>query len=121
MISRTGTVGNVVRINEYHDNIFIDDHMIRVIPNEHYSGLVYIYLKCNYGQELIKFQKYGTVQDVINSEYIERIPIPEFLIEPNFLLKIEHLVEEAGKKIDIATLKENQAITLIEQTIDAWQ
>jgi type I restriction enzyme S subunit len=121
LVSRTGTVGNVVRITERLNNIFIDDHMVRIIPKEDYSGLIYIYLSTLYGQELIKFQKYGSVQDVINSEYIGRIPIPKCLTEKLFLKRVQKSVEGAHKMIDRANLLEEEAIRLIETEIEQWQ
>jgi hypothetical protein len=114
-------VGNVVRITERLNNIFIDDHMVRIIPKEDYSGLIYIYLSTLYGQELIKFQKYGSVQDVINSEYIGRIPIPKCLTEKLFLKRVQKSVEGAHKMIDRANLLEEEAIRLIETEIEQWQ
>src|SRR5690606_724528 len=59
LVSRTGTVGNVVRIGKAMNNSFIDDHMIRINPIEGFEGLVFAYLKSKYGRKLIEFQKYG--------------------------------------------------------------
>ncbi len=121
LVSRTGTVGNVVRISERQNDIFIDDHMIRIIPKENYSGLIYIYLSSTYGKELIKFQKYGSVQDVINSDYIGRIPIPKFLTQNALLKRVQEVVEDAHKMIDKANIFEQEAIQLIETEIAQWQ
>jgi type I restriction enzyme, S subunit len=121
LISRTGTVGNVVRINKSMDGVFIDDHMIRVKPEKQYAGLIYIYLKSFFGQKLIEFQKYGSVQEVINSEYIERIPIPQKLIKEDILKEFNTKVNEASDKIDNAVIMEKKAIDLIEKEIESWQ
>ncbi|AEA44936.1 methylation-associated defense system restriction endonuclease subunit S MAD5 [Fluviicola taffensis] len=121
LISRTGTVGNVVRINKTLADIYIDDHMIRVKPNENYSGLIFIYLKSFYGQKLIEFQKYGSVQEVINSDYIERIPIPKFLLEEKLIMRFNKEVKEASSKIDKAALNEFNSNELIEKEIESWQ
>lgn len=121
LISRTGTVGNVVRINASMNNVFIDDHMIRVKPKQEYSGLVYIYLKSFYGQKLIEFQKYGSVQEVINSEYIERIPIPLRLFEKDVLDELNKNVASASSNIDKSIANENMAVNIIEKEIESWQ
>lgn len=121
LVSRTGTVGNIIRISERQNDIFIDDHMIRIIPKENYSGLIYIYLSTIYGKELIKFQKYGSVQDVINSDYIGRIPIPKFLTQYTLLKRVQEIVEDAHKMIDKANIYEQEAIQLIETEIAQWQ
>jgi type I restriction enzyme S subunit len=121
LISRTGTVGNVVLIYGHQSNIFIDDHMIRVIPKEKYSGLLYLFLKSFLGQELIKFQKYGSVQEVINSDYIGRIPVPKFLLKPKLIEEVQDKVQESSRLIDEASIKEQKAIDLIEKEIESWQ
>ncbi|WP_192347900.1 restriction endonuclease subunit S [Algoriphagus sp. Y33] len=121
LISRTGTVGNVVRINKSMNNTFIDDHMIRVKPSSNYHGLVYIFLKSYYGQKLIEFQKYGSVQEVINSTYIERIPIPATLMDKNFLSELDQKVKTLSDFFDTAYLKETEAIELVENEIESWQ
>ncbi len=121
LVSRTGTVGNIVRISERQKDIYIDDHMIRIIPKENYSGLIYIFLSTSFGQELIKFQKYGSVQDVINSDYISRIPIPLFLTNNIFIKRIQEIVEDAYKMIDKANVYEHEAIQLVEKEIEQWQ
>ena len=120
LISRTGTVGNVVRISNSLNNIFIDDHMIRVKPKKEYSGLVFIYLKSFVGQKLIDFQKYGSVQEVINKNYIDRIPIPLSLFDDLILDELNNGVSEAYNKIDKAIYNESKAIQLIETEIDSW-
>lgn len=121
LISRTGTVGNVVRINKSMNGVFIDDHMIRVKPIPKYSGLIYIYLKSFYGQRLIEFQKYGSVQEQINSGYIERIPIPYYLLSDTLLSELNELVVDASNKIDKAILAEKKAVDKIEKEIESWQ
>ena len=121
LVSRTGTVGNVIRISKMTNNMYIDDHMIRILPQENYSGLIYIFLMTSFGQKMINFQKYGSVQDVINSEYISRIPIPQFLIQSDFLINIDKQVNEAQRKIDNSITLENEAISLLENEIEQWQ
>ena len=121
LISRTGTVGNVVRITKSMNDVFIDDHMIRVKPKEKFSGLIYIFLKSFYGHKLIDFQKYGSVQEVINSDYIERIPIPQKLLADNILTEFNDNVRDSAAKIDKAIDYENEAIVLIEKEIESWQ
>ncbi len=121
LISRTGTVGNVVMIYNHQNNYFIDDHMIRVKPKYDYSGIIYLFLKSDLGQELINFQKYGSVQEVINSTYIERIPLPEILLDKDFNSEINDTIELCSKKISLADEYEKEAITLIENEIESWQ
>lgn len=121
LVSRTGTVGNIVMIYSHQKGIFIDDHMIRIKPKKGNAGLIYLFLKTKYGQELIKFQKYGSVQEVINSTYIERIPLPVFLFEKGIKDKLTQIVDEANYQISQADELENQAIDLIEKEIELWQ
>jgi len=121
LVSRTGTVGNVLYISDRLNDVFIDDHMVRIIPNRGFSGLIYIYLSSKFGKELIAFQKYGSVQDVINSDFIGRIPIPKSLIQDSFLQRFQESVKKAHDLIDLAFRQEESAIHLIEKEIDQWQ
>lgn len=120
LISRTGTVGNVIRISESWDGKFIDDHMIRIIPKKGYSGLIYLFLKTALGRSLSEFQKYGSVQDVLKDVLVERIPIPIDLLEPSFVKKMDDKVEKAFEQFDQALILENQAIEMIEQELSKW-
>lgn len=121
LISRTGTVGNVSRIGSVMHNSFIDDHMIRVEPKKGFEGLCYFYLKSSYGKKLIEFQKYGSVQEVINSEYIERIPISKFLTESDLSKQLNSAVRLYSQCMDDAYKKEAEAISCIENEIESWQ
>lgn len=121
LISRTGTVGNVVAISKELSGIYIDDHMIRVIPKENYSGIIYLYLTTLFGKSLITSQKYGSVQDVINSDYIGRIPVPKELLSDDYLERTRVGVKSAFNKKDKANLLEKKAIKLIENEIESWQ
>lgn len=121
LVSRTGTVGNVVRIGKAMNNTFIDDHMIRVNPNEGFEGIVFAYLKSKYGRKLIEFQKYGSVQEVINSDYINRVPFPSFLFEPKILDYINDKIAKSSRNLDFAYSFEKEAIELVENEIESWQ
>jgi len=121
LISRTGTVGNVVLIYDNQKGIFIDDHMIRIKPKNDFAAIIYFFIKSKFGQELIKFQKYGSVQEVINSNYIERIPIPKSLFEFNFNKKLTLIFNEANDQISKASVLEKEAIDLVEKEIELWQ
>ena len=121
LVSRTGTVGNTIRIPKSLDGIFIDDHMIRIKPKDKYAGIIYVYLSTKYGYELISFQKYGTVQDVINSDYIGQIPIPDIFLEENLSTDVNIIVEKVFESFDRAKMLETQAIQLIEKEIATWQ
>lgn len=121
LVSRTGTVGNVVRIGQAMHESFVDDHMIRVAPYDGYEGLVFCYLKSFYGQKLIEFQKYGSVQEVINSHAIGQIPIHKSLLEENLLGSINGIVNKSSENFDVAFKKESRAIDLVEKEIESWQ
>lgn len=117
LVTRTGTVGNVIRISKHWSGIFTDDHMIRIIPKDGYSGIIYIFLTCEPGNSLITFQKYGSVQDVMKSFLLERIPIPEVFLEQDLVERIEREVKEASAKVDNALLCEKQAISKIGEEL----
>ena len=63
----------------------------------------------------------GSVQEVINSTYIERIPIPVTLLERDFVSELNQKVKTLSAFFDTAYLKEEEAIKLVENEIESWQ
>jgi type I restriction enzyme S subunit len=118
LVSRTGTIGNIVRISKKLSGIFIDDHMIRIIPQKKYSGIIFLFLSSSIGNELVKFQKYGSVQDVMKDKMIKRIPIPKSLLTNENIEKYDIEIIESFKKLDSASFLEEKAISMVEEELN---
>ena len=75
LISRSGTIGNIVMVNKTLSQLLISEHAIRLeCPN--YAGYVYAFLKSHIGQTLISSQVYGAVIQEIEPHHLSKISIP---------------------------------------------
>jgi restriction endonuclease S subunit len=116
LISRSGTIGNTIYVN----NDFIDkvasEHIIRVVPKLTIkSGFLYAYLSSKYGYSLLTQGTFGAVIQHIEPEFIEKIPIP---ILPNLKQKkIHELIEEAANlRVEANKLLAEAELKLREKT-----
>lgn len=77
LLSRSGTVGNVLYVNESLSRCAISDHAIRIEPkNQNESGYLYAFLASRFGQTLIAKGTYGSTVDELEPKHIADIPIP---------------------------------------------
>lgn len=121
LISRSGTVGNTIIVGDSLKNVAVSEHALRLkINSEAISpSYVFAFLNTNIGKRAMEASAFGSVIITLNEELIGDIDIPIFekSIQNNISMKVENYIES----IDKATIKENQAIDLIEKEIDAWQ
>lgn len=79
LVSRSGTIGNTIYVNDDLINLTITEDALRVSPYDSYLiGLLYFYLISDYGNGLITGKKSGAVIDHIYEDDLLRIPIPVF-------------------------------------------
>lgn len=78
LISRSGTLGNIVYTNSDFKEIIGTDDLIRVIPDNKKikSGYLYAFLASKFGYGLITQSGYGGVVQHIEPHHIEELPIP---------------------------------------------
>lgn len=121
LISRSGTVGNTIIVGDSLKNVAVSEHALRLkINSEAISpSYVFAFLNTNIGKRAMEASAFGSVIITLNEELIGDIDIPIFekSIQNNISMKVVNYIES----IDKATIKENQAIDLIEKEIDAWQ
>jgi len=115
LITRSGTIGNVVLSPKYYDGVISSEHVIRVITNEIPPGYIYTYLASDYGRVLTQRYAHGSVVDEITDEQVGLIPIP--LLEPTKMNSIGKLVLKANKMRSEAYELENKAIKDVESMI----
>ena len=116
LITRSGTIGNVVLCPKYYDGWTASEHIIRIIPsNGINAGYLYAYLASDYGRELIKRYSHGSVVDEVTDHQISDIQIP--LPDRKTMNRIGNLVLGATKKRDLAYRLEKEAIDLVENMI----
>lgn len=121
LISRSGTVGNTVIVGDYLNNVAISEHALRlrIDSNLISPNYVFTYLKTNVGLKAMEASAFGSVIITLNEELIADIDLP--ILSKDIVLKIDNLIDDYLIKLDSSTDKENQAINLIENEIDAWQ
>ncbi|MDE3136312.1 MAG: restriction endonuclease subunit S, partial [Acidobacteriota bacterium] len=101
LLSRSGTVGNVLYVNESLSRCAISDHAIRIEPkilNE--SGYLYAFLASRFGQTLIAKGIYGSTVDELEPKHIADIPVP--IISDDDRKEIHNAIVEAYHRRDEA-------------------
>lgn len=76
LVSRSGTVGNVLYVNRTLAKSAISDHAIRIEPKEAPAGYLYAFLASAYGQPLIAKGIYGATVDEVEPKHLAVIPVP---------------------------------------------
>jgi type I restriction enzyme S subunit len=76
LVSRSGTVGNVLLVNRTLAALAITDHAIRVEPAHVFAGYLYAFMASRFGQPLIARGIYGSTVDELEPKHIARIPVP---------------------------------------------
>jgi type I restriction enzyme S subunit len=76
VVSRSGTVGNVLYMYRSLAACAVSDHAIRVEPKAVESGYLYAFLASSYGQALIAKGVYGGTVDEIEPKHLASIPVP---------------------------------------------
>jgi type I restriction enzyme S subunit len=83
LVSRSGTLGNVVYTNKDFEGVLGTDDLIRIIPKntEVKGGYLYAYLASKYGYGLLIQSSYGAVVQHIEPHHIMDLPIPIFPLD----------------------------------------
>ena len=105
LVTRSGTVGVVVKVPEFLDQTAITEHVIRIIPDKEKidPGYLYVLLSSELGTTLLKPGIHGSVVDEITPEYIGSLKIPLLRMEEQ--VRIGKLVQEADKSLTNAFRK----------------
>lgn len=121
LISRSGTVGNVVLVGDDLKNCAVSEHALRLVIDENKiaSQYVFCFLKTKQGKTYMEASAFGSVIITLNEELIGNIEVP--IINDIDKYSIIKLINDYQKKMDASTLKENQAIQLVENEIAQWQ
>jgi restriction endonuclease S subunit len=121
LISRSGTVGNTVIVGDDLSNTAISEHALRlVIDKDKISpNYVFCFLKTIYGKRCLEASSFGSVIITLNEDLIGNIDLP--ILDKETMNLINNMIEDYISKMDLSTLKENQAIDLIEKEIESWQ
>jgi type I restriction enzyme S subunit len=121
LISRSGTVGNTVIVGDDLSNTAISEHALKLVIDKDkiLPNYVYCYLKTTHGKKCLEASSFGSVIITLNEDLIGNIDLP--ILDKETMSIINEKIENYISKMDLSTLKENQAIDLIEKEIELWQ
>jgi type I restriction enzyme S subunit len=121
LISRSGTVGNTILVGDDLDGTAISEHALRLVidPKKISPNYVFCFLKTKYGMKSMEASSFGSVIITLNEDLIRNINMP--ILDNESQEKINSLIQTYLEKMDQSTLKENQAIDLVEKEIESWQ
>ncbi len=105
LVSRSGSIGNTIYVDDRLKNFAITEDALRVKPfDDKNIGLLYFYFTSEYGNGTITGKKSGAVIDHIYEDDLLKLPIPKLdnvLIEQlfDFYLKVKSRREQADQII----------------------
>lgn len=76
LISRSGTVGNVLYVNRRLSSCAITEHAIRIEAKRAPAGYLYSYLASKYGQPLMLKSTFGSTVDELEPKHLAGLPVP---------------------------------------------
>ncbi len=120
LITRSGSTGRVVIVDDELDGVMITEHVIRVIidPSLIDPYYVYAYLASeNIGKVLMEKGIYASVVDHISPEFVSTIPIPR--LKPDIEKRIADAVRQAEGKRTQANQILKESMNSIEGIINS--
>lgn len=118
LITRSGTTGRVVMVNEAMDGKMVTEHVIRVICDESLIDPYYVYAILaseKIGRQLLDKGIYASVVDHISPQFVSTIPIPR--LSPEHEKMIADNMREAEAKRGQANLLMESEIEMLENVI----
>lgn len=118
LITRSGSTGRVVMVNDNMAGKMVTEHVIRVICDPNIIDPYYVYAilaSDKIGKQLLDKGIYASVVDHISPQFVSTIPIPR--LSPEREKEIASKVREAEKKKAEANLIIENAIDHIEDII----
>lgn len=105
LVTRSGTVGIVIKTPEFLEGFAVSEHVIRIVPDETKidPGYLAAVLSSEFGQRLLRGGIHGSVVDEITTEYVGSMKIP--LIEISAQKEIGSLLDEADHSLSQAFRK----------------
>lgn len=121
LISRSGTVGNVVIADAEIDGVAVSDDSLRLVVDSDVVSPLYVFcfMRTEYAKSLMETAAYGSVIIHLNEAIIGAIEMPSF--GGKVYESIVADVREYKEKLAKAAMKENEAIGLVESEIARWQ
>ena len=119
LVTCGGTIGYSVLVDRFLAEKAASQHILRVISKNIQTGYLFAFLSSPLGLKAIQSFTYGSVIPQIEPHHLGLLPIP--ILENTIMDKVHDMIMQYKNNTAEAIEKEQTAITLIEQTIDAWQ
>lgn len=113
LVTCGGTIGDAVFANGILSRCLASQHVLRVIPDGIKEGMLFAYLASSYGKLLLTTNTYGSVIPTLNSNYVKKVPIPDF--PEDFQQNIDSLVKKAAEQREEASDLLQEAQMLLKQ------
>lgn len=115
VITRSGSIGNMVYVNDYLQGVVGSDDLIRIVADKSKipPGYLFAYLSSIIGQALIKQNTYGSVIQHIEAHHLYDLPVP--ILSAQAMNQIHQLIEEASNLRSVAQRKISQAVESIDR------
>lgn len=120
LISRSGTVGNVIVVGKYLAGVAVSEHAMRLVIDKAKIAPEYVfaYFMTTHGHDTLQVLPYGSVIVTLGEDLLADVDLP--LIEKTSYYRIIELIHEYVSKSDESVHLENSAISLVEQEIEKW-
>lgn len=117
LLSRSGTIGNLVYVREDMDGLIGSDDIIRIAPEPQkiLPGYLYAYLNSSLAKSLIEQKTYGAVVPHIEAHHVVDLPIPR--LDAAIEARIHALVERAAALRVEAQSSQRKALALASEQL----
>ena len=115
LLSRSGTIGNLVYVREDMDRLVGSDDIIRIVadPDKIPPGYLYAFLSSPLGKALLEQKTYGAVVPHIEAHHVTDLPIPR--LDPTTEERVHELIERAASlRVEANVLLERAQARLFE-------
>ena len=116
LVTCSGSIGDVVLVPRHWDGWTMTHDIIRIVPNNHMSGFVYVWLQSQWAKSLVSAKAYGAVVQHIDKDHISSIPFP-LLKDKTIQNKINDLALLANEKRCEAYQLEQDALSTMETEV----
>lgn len=120
LISRSGTVGNCIFVNENLKDVTVSEHALRLRINNAViePEYVFAYLNTSQGRRKLVNSAYGSVIVTLGEDYVGEIKLP--ILSKEERKKIVNNIVAYSEAMAKAETLESEAISLVEKEIDSW-
>jgi len=116
LVSRSGTIGNVVLVNDTLSRYFVSEDAIRLECTE-LPGYVYAYLRTAVGKSLVKSNTFGAVIQHVEPDHMREVLVPNAPRDVrervnDLVMESYRLRDESNAMVDEATAMLVEALAL---------